>query len=208
MQNVEPDATQYELRAANTVVMCDSVAPSRDFLIDMMTRHKFGAGNEPEQYGAGSIKALAKPLMGTALLPSINLRWDRDLGLSFALSGRAIESQYVIPRITWIFENNQWSFELMWSNSASRFISPYVSMGAAWQVNQTRAPDGSIVEAPDKTWEWVSEMGMKFRVQMPGKLKVLTLGQSFGGFRLGFRFNGFNFISQGRIIVEIGAGVW
>jgi hypothetical protein len=50
--------THYELRAANTVVMCDDVPPDREFLLSMMTKHKFGAGNEPEQFKSGSVKKL------------------------------------------------------------------------------------------------------------------------------------------------------
>ena len=51
-------------------------------------------------------------------------------------------------------------------------------------------------------------MGVKFRFRLTGKIKVLTLGQSFGGVRLGVRFTGFDFLTNGRLIAEIGAGVW
>lgn len=204
-----PGAAHYELRPANTIIMCDDVPPHRDFLLDMMTRHRFGAGNEPEQYASGSVRALAEPLKGTTgIIPSINLRWDRALGLSFALRGRAIESQYIVPRATWIFKGDQWSFELLWSNSASRFVSPYLSSGAGWEKVVFRDDQGNVITSADKEWNWVTEAGMKFRAQVTGKWKILTLGHSFAGVRLGFRFSGIDVISNGRIIAEIGAGVW
>ncbi len=199
----------YELRPANRIEMCDDVPPSRDFLMSMMKDHSFGAGYEPDQYETGSLKALAEPLRGTkGKLPSINLRWDRALGLSFAGRGIPIESQYLIPRATWIFRDNEFSIEGMISSSASRFMGSYFSAGGAYELDRYRAPDGGIVTATDKNWNFVAEAGVKFRFRIKGKARVFLLGYEFGGVRLGIRTSGFDSLKNARFIAEIGAGVW
>ena len=200
---------RYELRPADQVVMCDDVPPSRDFLMSMMKHHEFGAGYEPEQYKTGTIQALSEPLRGTkGKLPSINLRWDRALGLSFAARGIPLESQYLIPRATWIFRDNEFSIEGMISSSASRFMGGYLSAGAAYELDRYRAPDGGIITAEDKSWNFVAEGGIKFRFILKGKMRLLSAGYKFGGIRLGLRSSGFDSLKNARFIAEIGAGVW
>ncbi|MEJ2720249.1 MAG: hypothetical protein P8181_03790 [bacterium] len=198
---------RYVLRPANTVAMCDSV-PHGEFLLSMMTKHKFGRGNEPEQYKAGSVKALAEPLAGAGKLPTVNLRWDRALGLSFALSGLPIESIYLVPRATWIFDPGEVSIEGLLSSSASRFIGSYISFGAAYEKDYFRNSEGGVSTVPDKRWNFVTETGVKFRVRIKGKARILSLGYQFAGIRFGFRMSGFDSLKNGRIIAEIGGGVW
>jgi len=117
--------THYELRPANTVVMCEDVPPDREFLLSMMTKHEFGAGNKPVQFKSGSVKKLTDPMLGYGKMPSINLRWDRTLGLSFAARGLPIEAIYLVPRATWLFKTGEISFEGLLSTSASRFMGSY-----------------------------------------------------------------------------------
>ncbi len=200
---------RYELRPANTVVMCDDVPPSRKFLMEMMKHHKFGAEYQPNQYAANSLKALAEPLSGTTgMLPSINLRWDRALGLSFALRGRSIEAIYLVPRATWIFKNGEFSIEGMITTSASRFMGSYFSAGAAYEKDYWRNTDGGLSVALEKRWNFVAETGIKFRFRLKGKLRIAILGNEFGGVRLGVRTSGSDSLKNGRFIAEIGAGVW
>jgi hypothetical protein len=61
---------------------------------------------------------------------------------------------------------------------------------------------------PHNEWNFVTEVGVKFRVRLSGKLRVLTLGNSFGGIRFGLRWSGFDALKNGRMIAEIGTGVW
>jgi hypothetical protein len=198
----------YELRAANTVVMCDDVPPDREFLLEMMTRHKFGAGNQPEQYKAASVKKLAEPLLGSGTLPSVNLRWDRALGLSFAASGLPIEAIYLVPRATWIFDTGEVSFEGLISSSASRFMGSYISLGGAYEQDSFRNAEGGVSTVSDKRWNFVTETGIKFRFRITGKLRLFTLGYQFAGVRFGIRMSGFDSLKNGRLIAEIGGGVW
>jgi hypothetical protein len=189
--------------------MCDDVPPSRDFLMGMMKHHRFGAEYQPEQHAANSIRALSEPLIGTrGKLPSINLRWDRHLGLSFALRGRSIEAIYIVPRATWIFDGGEISFEGMITSSASRFMGGYFSAGAAYEQDYLRNESGGISESPEKRWNFVAETGVKFRFRIKGKLRIAILGYEFGGVRLGVRTSGFDSLKNGRFIAEIGAGVW
>jgi hypothetical protein len=200
---------RYELRPANKVVMCDDVPPSRDFLMGMMKHHRFGAEYQPQQYAAYSIQALSDPLIGTAKkLPSINLRWDRDLGLSFALRGRSIEAIYIVPRMTWIFDTGDLSFEGMITSSASRFMGGYLSAGGAYETDYWRGDEGGVSQAPEKRWNFVAETGVKFRFRLKGKFRVAVLGYEFGGVRIGVRTSGFDSLKNGRFIAELGAGVW
>ncbi|UCH84541.1 MAG: hypothetical protein JSW50_02275 [Candidatus Latescibacterota bacterium] len=202
------DLTHYELRPANTVVMCDDVPPDREFLLSMMTKHKFGAGNEPTQFKSASVKKLAEPLVGYGKMPSINLRWDRALGISLAARGLPIEAIYLVPRATWIFQPGEVSFEGMLSTSASRFMGSYISVGAAYEEDKFRNDEGGVTTNPDKRWNFVTETGVKFRFRLKGKIRLLTLGYQFAGVRFGLRFSGFDSLKNGRLIVEIGGGVW
>jgi hypothetical protein len=200
--------SHYELRAANTVVMCDDVPPHREFLLEMMTRHKFGAGNEPTQFKAASVKRLAEPLLGSGKLPSINLRWDRGLGLSLAASGLPVEAIYLVPRATWIFDTGEVSFEGLISTSASRFMGSYISLGGAYEEDRYRNAEGGVSTITDKRWNFVTETGIKFRFRISGKLRLVTLGYQFAGVRFGIRMSGFDSLKNGRLIAEIGGGVW
>ncbi len=202
------DLDHYELRAANTVVMCEDVPPDREFLIEMMTKHHFGGGNEPEQLKSGSVKKLADPLLGSGRLPSINLRWDRGLGVSFAAQGLPIEAIYLVPRATWIFDTGEVSAEGLISTSASRFMGSYLSAGAAYEYDRWRNSSGGIEKATDKRWNFVAETGVKFRFRISGKLRFATLGYQFAGVRFGIRVSGFDSFKNGRFIAEIGGGVW
>jgi hypothetical protein len=174
----------------------------------MMTKHKFGAGNEPAQFKSGSVKKLTDPMIGYGKMPSINLRWDRTLGLSFAARGLPIEAIYLVPRATWLFDTGEVSFEGLLSTSASRFMGSYVSIGGAYEYDKYRNAEGGITTNTDKRWNFVTETGVKFRFRIKGKIRLLTLGYQFAGVRLGIRFSGFDALKNGRLIAEIGGGVW
>jgi len=202
-----------------TIALCDTnyndqTIDHAAFLQDMMTRHKFGEAYVPDQYSAGSITALAEPLGGTGTwIPSFALRWDKRLGLALGFRGYEIIATYLVPRITWIpnvdFNNHdQFSFEALITNSASRFVEGYISFGAAYDSQFVTDSAGNQVRSGDMKWQPVAEFGTKFRVRVTGKTKILTVGHGFAGFRFGVRFNGIDTINNGRIIFEVGAGVF
>jgi hypothetical protein len=141
-------------------------------------------------------------------MPSINLRWDRALGLSFAASGLPIEAIYLVPRATWIFDTGEVSIEGLLSSSASRFMGSYISFGGAYEQDKYRNSEGGVDTVPDKRWNFVTETGIKFRFRLQGKIRLFTLGYEFAGVRFGFRMSGFDSLKNGRLIAEIGGGVF
>ena len=83
-----------------------------------------------------------------------------------------------------------------------------LSIGAAYEEDWFRNDEGGVTTAEDKRWNFVTETGVKFRFRITGKLRLFTLGYQFAGVRLGIRFSGFDALKNGRLIAEIGAGVF
>jgi hypothetical protein len=161
-----------------------------------MVLNGFGMGREPPRRRFELEEALENPLTGTsALVPSVALRWDRHVGLAFMLRGLDLRELYIVPRFT-IVDGN-YSAEALFTNSAARFISGYVSAGAVSEDRDT-----------GRKWDFTAEAGIKARFTASGYLRILTLGYQFGGVRIGVRTNGFDLLTDQRFVVEFGAGVW
>jgi hypothetical protein len=117
---------------------------------------------------------------------------------------------YLSPRINFITESSDFSFEGMLTPSASQFFSWYVSAGAAWErdLKKLEFDYGSYRMFADPEWRFVSEIGVKFRVRLSGKWRILSLGYHFAGVRVGFRNSGLDDMKNSRLVLEFGAGLF
>jgi hypothetical protein len=188
--------------------------PESERLVSMMRENKFGSAHKPYQRPTWELRSLARPLTYTASwLPSISLRRDRALGFGLTFAALDLgQFGYLAPRINFITESNDFSFEGMLTPSASQFFSWYVSAGAAWEhdleIIELDFDQGSYRMFTDPEWKFVSEIGVKFRVRLQGKWRILSLGYHFAGLRIGFRNSGLDDMKNSRLILEIGAGIF
>lgn len=205
---------RYELRPANLVPTC-AVPVNGKFLIDMMTAHGFGEAQEPEQFEAGSLTRVLSRLGGPDQWLSASLRGTGSrLGAAVVVKGIDLREGWLVPRLT--VDNVTASGELMYTPSASRWADPYVSMGVQRQfttVTERRTIDTeqgrvdvTVVLPP--SWDVALEAGLKFRAEIPRKMRPFVLGYNFGGVRLGLRGVGVPTIERWQFVWEIGAGAW
>jgi len=211
----EPSLGHYELRPANTVTTCAEIAPPRALLIRMMSQHRFGSDELPSQHQAGSadqaLSELSRP--DAWLSPSFRLA-GRAIGAAFVFKGLDLREGWIVPRAT--FSNQDVTAEVMFTPSASRWADYYVSGGARRQyvtTRETRTFDTEqgpreIATIMTPSWNIVVETGVKFRANLPSRMRPFVLGYTFGGMRFGVQALGFSQIDQLRFIWEVGAGAW
>ena len=164
-----------------------------------MRLNHFGRGRAPSQetfFGLDSA-LLESPSGPGALVPSVAFRWDQGPGVALLFRGLDLSELYIVPRFTWV-SGPKYSLEALFTQTAAQFASGYLSTGAAY----ARTPDGEI------GWHFVVETGMKFRVTLSGWQRILSLGYSFAGVRLGVRSDGFDHLTNLRFIFELGAGAF
>jgi hypothetical protein len=187
---------RYELRHSRPVKMCPEARAPKE-LEGSMRLNRFGLGHEPRQTHLVSLDALTEPLSGTgSLLPSVAFRWDRGPGFAFLLRGLDLQEVFIVPRFT-LVQGPDYSAEALITTSAAQFASGYTSAGIAREHSGGHA-----------TTSFVVETGVKFRVTVGGKWRILSLGYHFAGVRVGVRTSGFDDLHELRFIVEVGAGVW
>lgn len=200
---------RYELRRANRVPACTEMGPESERLLAMMEDHNFGPEHQPRQGPQWELKDLAEPLAySRAWLPPIALRYDRNLGFSFTLAFFELgDFGYIVPRVNYITESNDVAIEAMITPTAATFFSWYVSAGGAYEhpmieVQGEKGPWGKA------EWNFVAELGVKFRARISGKWRILSLGYHFAGVRFGLRSSGFDDFTRSRLIMEVGAGIF
>jgi hypothetical protein len=104
----------------------------------------------------------------------------------------------------------------MYTPSASRFFDWYVVGGCRRQfesitdTEEVVTPDGpeDITFVRHPRWDIYSELGVRIRAEVPGKLRPFVLGYHFGGFRLGIQALGTSGLEDLRFVFEVGAGAW
>jgi hypothetical protein len=197
--SVAPDdevLARYELRHSRPVKMCpEARAPKA--LERSMRVNRYGLGRGPRQSRVAALDALTEAPGGTkGLLPSVALRHDRTNGFAFLFQGLDLREVFIVPRVTWV-RGPDYSLEALITNSAAQFVSGYTSVGVA------RERSGGSAST-----KFVLESGIKFRVSVRGKWRLLALGYQFAGVRFGVRGSGFDLIEDLRLVAEIGAGVW
>jgi hypothetical protein len=200
---------RYELRRANQVPACTDMGLESDRLLQMMDDHGFGPEHEPQQGSSWELKDLAEPLSySKTWLPPVGLKWDRSLALSFAIVGFEVgDLGYLVPKITYNTESTDVSLDVMLTPSASSYFSWYVSAGAGYERELVEI-EGEKGPWGDPDWNFVAELGVKFRARISGKWRILSLGYDFAGIRFGVRSSGFNEVDKTRLIIEIGAGIF
>jgi hypothetical protein len=189
----------YELRPASAVSAsaCPKDLVERADVVATMKGNLFGAEHPPKQNPNPIAENFADPVqLVQRFIPSIALRYDQKLGLSFTLPGFDLRLFYIVPKVNIIFRG-RYSFEALFTNSAARIYSPYFTAGAG------REPSGDGF-----AWRFAAEIGMRFRYRLSGWKRVFGLGYHFAGVRFGLRASGFNSVNDFRFIVEFGAGSW
>jgi len=198
LEEGEDVLARYQLRQSRDVPICSGIVAERA-LEGSMRLNSFGLGRAPVQHRfAGLDSALLQPPSGPgALVPSVAFRWDQGPGVALLFRGLDLRELYIVPRFTWV-TGPTFSLEALVTQTAAQFASGYFSTGAA----RERLSDGTI------SWRFVLETGMKFRVTLSGWQRILSLGYSFAGVRLGVRSDGFDHLSNLRVVFELGAGAF
>jgi hypothetical protein len=209
-RSVEPSPASlghYELRPARDLATC-AAGPDADYLERLIDANDFGSTHRVRQRQPGSIEP-DKLVSPTGFLAGVALRVDEtDTLASFVFRGYDFGEGWIVPRVGF---GGRLSAEALITRSASRWLDPYVSFGIEQRddPNLTQAaPDGSTVTIKQPGAAFVTEAGIKARVQLPGAWRWVTLGSRFGGVRLGVRVNGANRLRNPRFTFEIGPGVW
>ena len=141
---------------------------------------------------------------------SIALYADGNLGFSWVFPffivknfHVAMSGGYILHRmyLTW-GDSDNFGWQLLYTNSASRWVDPYFSAGAEWQGEYVS--DGDVI---DDRIDFVLETGLKFRAQIGSSpVKFLSFLTDFWGFRIGIKNYGFFDIDRLTYVLELGAG--
>lgn len=205
----KPSRGRYELRAGDSLDMCPDVgtpAESTFFARGMMIANGFGVTGQVEQFQYDFEPHIGKLRWVANLVTSTNLVLDEGQArLSFTGRGLDIGEGWIVPRaaIGW----RSFTADLVFTPSAVVWVSPYASLGYEHHRLKARTLTGAIASSEHRRDEFASELGLKLRFSVPpGRMRVLSLGQRFGGLRFGVRMNGFERIRTPRFIVAIGGG--
>ncbi len=138
----------------------------------------------------------------------VSYRYDGDHGISFAIPLLIVKNVELPVIGGWLvhrpyirkLKTGDFGLSLLYTPSASRWIDPYVAMGA-----ESNATGGGV-----RDWAFMFETGMRFRVNLAGTfLKPITkVTTPLWGLRAGIRNLGFADIDRLTFVIEVGAGVW
>lgn len=177
--------------------------PDAKRLFQMMRFHRFGPDWPTKQYSSISARSLSTPDNVFRILSGFNFRWDTDrVGGSIQGPGLDLREVWVVPRFLLM---DGWATEAIVTPSASRWVDWYAALGYERDIIRIPASDGGN---PELLRGFASELGLKFRVTMPGRARWAVLGYRFSGIRLGIRTSGFNRMREPRFVIEIGAGAF
>jgi hypothetical protein len=191
---------RYDLRAGNQVPNC--TLPDGQRVLQHMRMHRMGRDDQPDQPHYTLEDLPQRLTYSRTILPPTSARWDRGPGIAVILPGLDLREGYVVPRVSW--SRKDLAIEALFTRAAAQFFSWYASAGAGRESIRNSV---DVLEA-EKEWNFVSEMGVKFRLRRTGRSRLFTLGYRFAGVRLGIRNSGFDRLDDMRFIVEVGAGVW
>ncbi|MCW5962950.1 MAG: hypothetical protein KIT83_02840 [Bryobacterales bacterium] len=198
-----PQLGRYELRPASNVPGGMPPAPEAARLYEMMRFHQFGPEWPLQQHSSSQAQALSDPENIYRFVSGFNLRWDTNrIGGTLQGPGLDLREVWVVPRAL-LMEG--WGVEALVTPSASRWVDWYASGG--YERGITRNPDRREGE-PLHFNGFASELGLKFRLTLPGRARWAALGYRFSGLRIGIRTSGFTQIREPRFVIEIGAGAF
>ncbi len=195
---------RYELRAAAGVPLCRPRVPEPGRLLGMMRDNRFGAAYPANQYESDLQRELSDPENALRWISGINARVESNrVGVTVQGPGLDLPEFWLVPRAHF---DRGWAVEALLTPSASRWIDWYAAVGYERHRARPRAAIGPDERSAER--HLASELGVKFRVTVPGRLRWVLLGYRFGGLRLGVRVNGFSHLHSARVALEIGAGVF
>lgn len=143
---------------------------------------------------------------------SFNLYADGDLGFSVVLPLFIIKNfedpmagGYLLNRLIAKDEKlRDFSWMLLYTKSASRWMDGYFSAGVEW--DEYDLPNG---EGTDRRTDFVLESGIKFRASLShSPFKFMTKLTDFWGIRFGAKTKGFFDVERITYVVEFGGGTW
>ena len=198
-----PSRGRYELREGDALDMCPNVgtvAESTFFARGMMIANGLGVSGHVEQYANDFEPHIGKLRWVRNLVTSTNLVLDEGRArVSFTGHGLDMGEGWIVPKVSvgW----RVFAADLVFTPSAVVWLSPYASAGYEHHRG------GKVQVLGHRRDEFASEIGLKFRLAVPpGRMRLLSLGQRFGGVRLGVRTNGFERIRTPRFVLAIGGG--
>lgn len=198
-----PSLGRYALRPASQVPGGMPPGPEAKRLYQMMRFHRFGPDWPTKQYSSLSARSLSAPDNVFRILSGFNFRWDTDrVGGSIQGPGLNLREVWVVPRFLLM---DGWGAEALFTPSASRWVDWYAACGYERDIITIPASNGGN---PEILRGFASEVGLKFRVTLPGRARWAALGYRFSGIRIGIRTSGFSRMREPRFVVEIGAGAF
>lgn len=142
---------------------------------------------------------------------AVSYRYDQSPGIALSfplLIVKNVEAPLVggwlVNRIYYQFTDlGSIGYNILYTPSASRFMDPYISIGADFtEIGQDDTT--SYIQT-----DFVFETGIKLRGNVSySPLKFLSFISPFWGVRLGIKNKGFPDINNFNYIIEFGAGVW
>lgn len=151
---------------------------------------------------------------GTALGSfALSAFYDGDLGLAWAFPFFIVKNWevslsggFVVHRM---YINDKgfrdFGWQLMYTNSASRWFDGYFGMGVEWDGYDDPTPEDPDHESVET--DFVLETGIKFRANVEA-IKWLSWATPFWGFRAGIKNYGFSNIDKLTYVLEFGAGAF
>jgi len=187
------------------------VQAAKDYLEDPRLVHFVDKGHDnwPEEVSDTGLKDLGRWLEEENFVKSLSIayRYDGLSGISFVFPLLIVKNVEDPVGGGWLVNRiylkdkkfRDFSWNILYTTSASRWIDGYFALGWEWDNNGT-----------DTQSHFITETGIKFRgnlAQSPlGFLK--NLGTDFWGLRLGFLTWGFSDFDRIGYIVEVGAGTF
>lgn len=188
---------QYTLRPGYKIALC-KVSENFDHLAKWTRKNQFGTDYVARQYDSDVSEALSKSLTDARTwYPKLSVRYDRKVGVALVFNGFDLREFYLVPKVNLVRDSN--SFDLLVTQSATQFFSPYFSLGYA----RERKNPGEPIET-----KLATELGVKIRLRVDWPWRIFGAGYEFAGIRLGTRVTGFDDLSNNRFILEFGAGLW
>ena len=195
---------RYELRPALAVPACSPPGPEPERLLSMMRTYDFGPASPARQYDSDLEKELLNPENVTRWVSAVNARLQSNrVGVIVQGPGFDMREFWLVPRA--YVDRGTWFIDALVTPSASRWADWYVAGGferLRRPLAQTEDTNRQVIRG------FAAEIGMKFRVTVPGRYRWALLGYRFGGVRVGIRANGFTRVEQPRLVIELGAGAF
>jgi hypothetical protein len=198
-----PTHNKYEVRPFPTVE--EALASGDESLRRFVDK---GDENWPAMVEDTGIEHIADFIEGREFIKSVSIaaRFDNEVGISFVFPlfivkhmNDPVSGGWIVNRIYLKDKKlRDFSWQLMYTPSASRWIDQYLSAGV--EIDK----DGS----DSKTW-FASEAGLKFRFNIAHTpISFMSKLTDFWGLRAGIRYRAYKSFTDIGYVIEIGAGTF